>query len=54
MEALARRAVALDSSDAAAHSSFGLAMFVSGDTEGATDEIERGLALSPNLAIAQS
>jgi adenylate cyclase len=51
-EALARRAVELDSSDAAARSALSLALLSRGDTEGAQDEVELALATSPNLAIA--
>ena len=51
-EALARRAVELDSSDAAARSALSLALLSLGDTEGAQDEVELALATSPNLAIA--
>ena len=52
IEALARRAVALDGSDAEAHSWLGLILFLLGDYKGGLAEIERGLSLSPNLAIA--
>ena len=51
-EALARRAVELDSSDAAARSALSLALLSLGDTEGAQDKVELALATSPNLAIA--
>jgi adenylate cyclase len=52
MEALARRAVELDSSDAAARCSLSLGLVFRGDTDGAQDEVERALATSPNLALA--
>ena len=52
VEALARRAVALDGSDAEARSWLGIFLFVGGDYKGALTEIERGLTLSPNLAFA--
>jgi adenylate cyclase len=52
IEALARRAVALDGSDAEARSWLGLILFLLGDCKGGLDEIEYALMLSPNLAIA--
>jgi adenylate cyclase len=52
IEALARRAVALDGSDAEARSWLGVMLFISGDYKGALTEIERARALSPNLAVA--
>jgi tetratricopeptide (TPR) repeat protein len=52
MEALARRAVVLDGSDAEARSWLGLTLATSGDYEGALAETERALAMSPNLASA--
>jgi adenylate cyclase len=51
-EALARRAVALDGADAEARSCLGWALQARGDLEGALAEIERALAMSPNLAAA--
>jgi adenylate cyclase len=53
MEALTRRAVALDSGDAEARSWLGSALQLSGDSVGAMAEIERAVAMSPNLASAQ-
>jgi adenylate cyclase len=52
IEALARRAVALDGSDAEARSWLGLILFLLGDYKGGLAEIEYGLMLSSNLAIA--
>jgi adenylate cyclase len=52
MEALARRAVALDGGDAEAHSWLGVMLLTRADYEGALAEAERAIALSPNLAIA--
>jgi adenylate cyclase len=52
MEALARRAVALDGGDAEAHSWLGVTLLSLGDYEGALAEAGRAIALSPNLAIA--
>jgi len=52
MEALARRAVALDGSDAEARSWLGQTLFMFGDHKGALAESERALAISPNLTIA--
>ncbi|WP_235983677.1 hypothetical protein [Bradyrhizobium australiense] len=51
-EGLARRAVALDGADAEARSCLGWALHSRGEAEGALAEIERALAMSPNLAIA--
>jgi adenylate cyclase len=51
-EALARRAVALDGGDAEARSCLGWALQARGELEGALIEIERALAMSPNLAVA--
>ena len=51
-EALTRRAVALDSGDPEARSWLGHILYMSGDTESALPEIERALAMSPNLASA--
>jgi adenylate cyclase len=52
MEALARRAVTLDGSDAEARSWLGLTSLTLGDYAGALAETERALAISPNLASA--
>src|SRR6266851_1282770 len=49
-EALARRAVALDSGNAEAHSRLALALNARGDHQGARAQVERALALCPNLA----
>jgi adenylate cyclase len=51
-EALARQAVALDGADAQARSCLGWALQARGELEGALVEIERALAMSPNLAAA--
>jgi adenylate cyclase len=51
-EALARRAVALDSADAEARSLLCLSLWRRGDYEGALAEAERALATTPNLALA--
>jgi adenylate cyclase len=51
-ESLARRAVALDGADAGARSCLGLAYWARGHLEDALIEIERALAISPNLADA--
>jgi len=51
-ETLARRAVALDGADAQARSCLGWALQARGELEGALFEIERALAMSPNLAAA--
>jgi adenylate cyclase len=54
-EALARRAVALDPSDAEARSTLSEAMLWSrGDYEGALTEAERARRMSPNLAFAHA
>jgi adenylate cyclase len=50
-EALARQAIALDSTDAEAHSTLAAAMLRHGDYEGALAEAEIALAMSPNLAL---
>src|SRR5580700_10353661 len=52
MEALARRAVALDGSDAEARSWLGLTSLTLGDYAETLAETERALAISPNLASA--
>jgi len=54
IEALARRAVALDNSDSEARSWLGFTLLLAGDHKGALVEAERALALSPNLAIAHA
>src|SRR5271165_4712451 len=51
-EALARRAVALDGSDAEAPSRLAIALNSRGDHQGAQAEAERALVISPNLADA--
>jgi adenylate cyclase len=51
-EALARRAVALDASDAEARSLLCVTLWAHGDYEGALAEAEQALAMSPNLAFA--
>jgi adenylate cyclase len=51
-EALARRAVTLDGTDAEARTVLGTALLMSGDYEGALAEAERALATTPNLAFA--
>src|SRR5438105_9243197 len=51
-EALARRAVALDGTDAEARSCLGWALQARGELVGALIEIERALGMSPNLAVA--
>jgi len=51
-EALARRAIALDGTDAEAHSILAAAMLRHGDYEGALAEAEIATAMSPNLALA--
>ena len=51
-EAMARRAVVLDSADAEAHSRLAIALGSRGDHRGALAEAERALAISPNLADA--
>jgi TolB-like protein len=52
IEALARRAVALDPANAEARSCLGMALYKRADYEGALAEIEYALVTSPNLAIA--
>jgi adenylate cyclase len=52
IEALARRAVALDPANAEARSCLGMALYKRADYEGALAEIEDALVTSPNLAIA--
>src|SRR5439155_22121139 len=52
IEALARRAVALDSADAEARSLLSHALRRRRDYESALAEAERALATSPNLAFA--
>jgi cytochrome c-type biogenesis protein CcmH/NrfG len=49
MEALVRRAVALDSNDADARSWLGQTLFLSGDYDGALAESQRALAISQKL-----
>jgi adenylate cyclase len=49
-ETLARRAVALDGADAAAHACLGATLWRQGDHEGARTEAEVALAINPNLA----
>jgi adenylate cyclase len=51
-EASARRAIALDGTDAEAHSTLASGMLRHGDYEGALVEAEIALAMSPNLALA--
>jgi adenylate cyclase len=51
-EALARQAIALDGTDAEAHSTLAAAMLRHGDYEGALAEAEIALAMSPDLALA--
>jgi len=51
-EALARQAIALDGTDAEAHSTLAAAMLRHGDYEGGLAEAEIALAMSPNLALA--
>src|SRR5262249_3177851 len=51
MEALARRAVALDGADAVARSLLGHVLWRRGDLEGALAEAEHALAMAPNLAF---
>jgi adenylate cyclase len=51
-ETLARRAVSLDGADAEARSGLGWALQARGELDGALVEIERALAMSPNLAVA--
>jgi adenylate cyclase len=52
VEALARRAVALDGADAGARSVLANTLWRRGDYEGALAEAERALATAPNLALA--
>jgi adenylate cyclase len=52
IEALARRAVALDGADAEAHSALSSALRRRADYDGALAEAARALAISPNLAFA--
>ena len=52
VEALARRAVALDGADAEARSALANTLWRRGDYEGALAEAERALATAPNLALA--
>jgi adenylate cyclase len=52
LEALARRAVALDGANGEAHSVLALALGRRGDYEGALAEAGRALATAPNLAYA--
>ncbi len=52
VEGLARRAVALDNSDAEAHSILSNLLRLRGDHSGALAEAERALAITPNLALA--
>jgi len=52
IEALARRAVALDPANAEARSCLGMALYNRADYEGGLAEVEYALATSPNLAIA--
>jgi adenylate cyclase len=52
VEALARRAVALDSSDAESHTILSQALRLRGDFTGALAEAERALSINPNLAEA--
>jgi len=51
-EALARHAIALDGTDAEAHSTLAAAILRHGDYEGALAQAEIALAISPNLALA--
>jgi adenylate cyclase len=51
-ETLARRAVALDGTDAEARTFLGEVLLYRGDREGALAEAERALAMTPNLASA--
>jgi adenylate cyclase len=52
-EALARKAVGLDGADAEARTCLARVLLTQGDYEGARAEVERALAVSPNLASAQ-
>jgi adenylate cyclase len=49
-EELARHAVALDAADAEARACLGRVLLTQGNYEGAVTEVERALAISPNLA----
>ena len=51
-ESLARRAVALDPADAEARARLGMTLWMLADFYGALAEVDRALALSPNLAYA--
>jgi len=51
-EALARRAVAIDPADAEARARLGMTLWMRADYQGALAEVDRALALSPNLAYA--
>ncbi len=51
-KALARRAIALDGADAEARTFLGEVLLYRGDREGALAEVERALAMTPNLAGA--
>jgi adenylate cyclase len=53
-EALARRAIALDGSDAEARSLLARVLYDRGDYEGALAEIDCALAFSPNLGVAHA
>jgi adenylate cyclase len=53
-EALTRHAIALDGSDAEAHSTLGFFLWYRGDFEGALAEADRALAISPNLPFAHA
>jgi adenylate cyclase len=52
IEALARRALALDGADAEARSLLANALWTRADYDGALAEVERALATTPNLAFA--
>jgi adenylate cyclase len=51
-ETLARRAVALDGTDAEARSCLGQALWARGELDGMLAEAKRALGISPNLALA--
>jgi adenylate cyclase len=51
-EQLARRAVSLDTTDAEARTRIAAALYLRADYEGALAEVQRALAISPNLAAA--
>src|SRR5271166_5303397 len=51
-EELARRAVALDGTDAEARTRIGVTLYLRADYEGALAEVQRALTISPNLAPA--